>query len=65
MDDPTVQKALDLFSFPMPPDAVLPFITQKDRQRAIPKHRTKVKPLPQTSSRNARARNRSSGASGL
>jgi hypothetical protein len=37
MDDPAVQKALDLFSVPTRPGDVLPFVTQKDRQRVIPK----------------------------
>ena len=46
MDDPAVQKALDLFSRPMRPGDVLPFITQKDRPRAIPERRTKAKSSP-------------------
>src|SRR5580692_8207964 len=37
MDDPAVQKALDMFSFPLRPGDVLPFITQRDRLRAISK----------------------------
>jgi hypothetical protein len=43
MDDPAVQKALDLFSVPLRPGDVLPFIMQKDRQRVIPKRRSKAK----------------------
>jgi hypothetical protein len=41
VDDPAVQKALDLFSRPLRPGDVLPFATQKDRQRVIPKRRRK------------------------
>jgi len=43
MDDAAVQKALDLFSRPLRPGDVLPFVTQKDRQRVIPQRRTKAK----------------------
>jgi hypothetical protein len=43
MDDPAVQKALDLFSRPTRPGDVLPFVTLKDRQRVIPKRRSKAK----------------------
>jgi hypothetical protein len=38
MDDPAVQKALDLLSFPLRPGEILPFITQKDRERARERH---------------------------
>jgi hypothetical protein len=53
MDDPSVQKALDLFSVPTRPGDVLPFITQRDRQRARPKRRAKAKPLPKSASKKA------------
>jgi len=59
MDDPAVQKALDLFSFPLRPGDVLPFITQRDRQRARPKRRAKAKPLPKTASKKVRPKSRS------
>lgn len=48
LDDPAVQKALDLFSRPLRPGDVLPFVTQKDRQRVIPKRRGKAKSSPKT-----------------
>ena len=51
LDDPAVLKALDLFSVPLRPGEVLPFITQRDRKRAIPKRGTKAKSLPKTTSR--------------
>src|ERR1700730_10737049 len=54
LDDPAVQKALDLFSVPLRPGDVLPFITQRDRQRARPTRRAKAKPLPQTASKKIR-----------
>jgi hypothetical protein len=44
MDDPAVQKALDLLSFPPRPGAILPFIMQKDRERARDKRRVKLNP---------------------
>lgn len=44
MDDPAVQKALDLLSLPLRPGEILPFITQKDRERARDKRRVKTKP---------------------
>ncbi|HVB82687.1 MAG TPA: hypothetical protein VNE82_22395 [Candidatus Binataceae bacterium] len=59
MDDPAVQKALDLFSFPLRPGDVLPFITQRDRQRAIPKRRAKAKTPPKTTSRKVPRKKRS------
>ena len=59
MDDPAVQKALDLFSVPMRPGDVLPFITQRDRQRAIPERRTKAKSLPKTASKKGGRKSRS------
>ena len=51
MDDPAVQKALDLFSRPTRPGDVLPFITQKERQRKITKRRAKAKSLPKTAAK--------------
>jgi len=48
MDDPAVQKALDLFSVPTRPGDVLPFVTQRERQRKITKTRTKAKSSPKT-----------------
>lgn len=59
MDDPAVQKALDLFSFPMRRGDVFPFITQRDRQRAIPKRQTKAKSLPKTTSKKVERKSRS------
>ena len=58
MDDPAVQKALDLFSVPTRPGDVLPFVTQKDRQRAIPKRRTKAKSSPKTASKKVGRKSR-------
>jgi hypothetical protein len=59
MDDPAVLKALDLFSVPARPGDVLPFATQKDRQRARPKRRAKAKPLPKSASKKAGRKSRS------
>lgn len=59
LGDPAVQKALDLFSVPMRPGDVLPFITQRDRQRAIPKRRTKAKSSAKTASRKVGRKSRS------
>ncbi len=59
MDDPAVQKALDLFSRPTRPGEVLPFITQRERQRKITKRRTKAKPSPKTTSRKVHRKSRS------
>src|SRR6202049_2177698 len=59
MDDPAVQKALDLFSVPTRPGDVLPFVTQKDRQRAIPKSRTNAKSSPKTATHEGGRRRRS------
>ena len=58
MDDPAVQMALDLFSRPTRPGDVLPFVTQKDRQRVIPKPRTKAKSSPKPAGRNAGRKSR-------
>ena len=59
MDDAAVQKALDLFSVPTRPGDVLPFVTQKDRQRASPKRRTKAKSSPKTASKKVDRKSRS------
>ena len=59
LDDPAVQKALDLFSRPMRPGDVLPFVTLKDRQRTIPKRRTKAKSSPKTASKKGGRKSRS------
>jgi len=59
MDDPAVQKALDLFSVPMRPGDILPFVTQKDRKRAIPNRRTKAKSSPKTASKKVGRNSRS------
>jgi hypothetical protein len=59
MDDPAVQKALDLFSDPMRPGDVLPFVTQKDRQLVIPKRRSKAKSSPKTTSKKGGRKSRS------
>jgi hypothetical protein len=59
MDDPAVQKALDLFSVPMRPGDVLPFVTQRERQRKIIKRRTKAKSSPKTTRRKVRRKSRS------
>jgi hypothetical protein len=58
LDDPAVLKALDLFSVPLRPGDVLPFVTQKDRQRVIPKRRTKAKSLPKAASKKVRSKSR-------
>ena len=59
MDDPAVQKALDLFSVPLRPGDVLPFVTRRERQRKITKRRTKAKSSPKTTSRKVRPKSRS------
>ena len=59
MDDAAVQKALDLFSRPLRPGDVLPFVTQKDRQRVIPKRRSKAKSSPKTASKKGGHKSRS------
>ncbi len=59
LDDPAVQKALDLFSRPLRPGEVLPFITQRDRKRVIPKRRTKAKSSPKTVSKKGGSKSRS------
>jgi len=59
LDDPAVQKALDLFSRPMRPGDVLPFITQRDRQRVIPKRRTKAKSSPKAAGKKVGRKSRS------
>jgi hypothetical protein len=51
MDDPAVQKALDLLSFPLRPGEILPFLTQKDREPARDKRRTKTKPSAKAASK--------------
>jgi hypothetical protein len=56
MDDPAVQKALDLFSFPLRPGDVLPFITQRDRQRARPKAKSLRKTASKKPSRKSRSK---------
>jgi hypothetical protein len=59
MDDPAVLKALDLFSVPLRPGDVLPFVTQKDRQRVIPKRRTKANSSPKTTRKKVGRKSRS------
>src|SRR6202051_2648124 len=59
MDDPAVQKALDLFSVPTRPGDVLPFVTQKEQQRKITKRRTKAKSSPKTASKKGGRKSRS------
>jgi predicted nucleotidyltransferase len=59
MDDPAVQKALYRFSVPTRPGDVLPFVTQKDRQRVIPKRRSKAKSSPTTTGKKGRRKSRS------
>jgi hypothetical protein len=59
MDDPAVQKALDLFSRPLRPGEVLPFVTQRDRQRVVPKRRSKAKSSPKTASKKGGRKSRS------
>jgi hypothetical protein len=58
MDDPAVQKALDLFSRPLRPGDVLPFVTQRDRQRVIPTRRGKAKSSPKTATKNGGRKSR-------
>jgi predicted nucleotidyltransferase len=58
MDDPAVQKALDLFSVPTRPGDVLPFVTQRDRQRTTPKHRSKTKSSPKTTGKKGSGKSR-------
>jgi hypothetical protein len=59
MVDPAVLKALDLFSRPTRPGDVLPFVTQKDRQRVIPKRPTKAKLSPKTAGKKGGRKSRS------
>ncbi len=59
MDDAAVQKALDLFSRPTRPGDVLPFVTRKDRQRVIPKRRSKAKSSPKTAGKKVGRKSRS------
>ena len=59
MDDAAVQKALDLFSRPTRPGDVLPFVTQRERQRVIPKRRSKAKSSPKTTSKKGGRTSRS------
>jgi hypothetical protein len=59
LDDPAVQKALDLFSRPLRPGDVLPFVTQKDRQRVIPKRRSKAKSSAKIASKKVGRKSRS------
>ena len=59
MDDPAVQKALDLLSFPLRPGDVLPFVTQRDREPARDKRRTKAKSSSKTVSRKPARKSRS------
>ncbi|MGB8182928.1 MAG: hypothetical protein WCF13_11210 [Stellaceae bacterium] len=59
MDDPAVQKALDLFSRPTRPGDVLPFITQRERQRVVPKRRSKAKSSPKTAGKKVGRKSRS------
>jgi hypothetical protein len=59
LDDPAVQKALDLFSRPTRPGDVLPFVTQRDRQRVVPKRRSKAKSSPKTASKKGGRKSRS------
>jgi hypothetical protein len=59
MDDPAVQKALDLFSRPLRSGDVLPFVTQIDRQRVIPKRQTKAKSAPTAASKKVARKSRS------
>ncbi len=59
LDDPAVQKALDLFSRPTRPGDVLPFITRKDRQRVVPKRRSKAKSSPKTAGKKVGRKSRS------
>jgi hypothetical protein len=58
MDDPAVQKALNLFSSPMRSGDVLPFVTQRERQRAVPKRPAKAKSSPKTASKKAGRKSR-------
>jgi hypothetical protein len=59
MDDAAVQKALDLFSRPLRPGDVLPFVTQRDRQRVIPPRRSKAKSSPKTAGKKGGVKSRS------
>ncbi len=59
LDDPAVQKALDLFSRPTRPGDVLPFITQRERQRVVPKRRSKAKSSPKTAGKKVGRKSRS------
>ena len=59
MDDPAVRNALDLFSRPTRPGDVLPFVTQKDRRRVIPKRRSKAKSLLKATSKKGGRKSRS------
>jgi len=59
MDDPAAQKALDLFSRPLRPGDVLPFVTPKDRQPVIPKRRSQAKSTPKTASKKGGRNSRS------
>ncbi len=59
MDDAAVQKALDLFSRPLRPGEVLPFITQKDRQRVISEGGSKAKSSPKTAGKKGGRKSRS------
>ena len=58
MDDPAVLKALDLFSVPLRPGDVLPFVTQRERQRVIPKRRSKAKSSPKTAGKKGGRKSR-------
>ena len=57
-DDPAVQKALDLLSFPLRPGEILPFITQKDREHARDKRRAKSKPSAKAVSKKGKRKTR-------
>ena len=59
MDGPAVQKALDLFSRPTRPGDVLPFITQRERQRVVPKRRSKAISSPKTAGKKVGRKSRS------
>ena len=56
MDDPAVQKALDLLSFPLRPGEIAPFVTQKDRQRGRPKPKSLRKTVSRKSGRERRSK---------
>ena len=55
MNDPAVQNALDLLSFPLRPGEILPFVTQKDREQAGQKRPVKSKPSVKKSSKKRRS----------